>query len=94
MGTQALLDKLNYSFILSTGLREYSILPPLKSNWISMCSFTTSPLALKRTMESPSFNSILAGKKALETPDESPTKHLYLEERPPTFVNVRTLIKL
>lgn len=84
MGTHALLDKLNSSLTRSTGLREASIRPPLNSSWISMCSCTTSALALKRTIESPSLMSILLGKKALAIPVESPITQRYLMLRPPT----------
>ncbi len=89
MGTQALLERLNSSSTLATGFLDISILP-LSASWSSMCSFTTSALAPNRTIESPSLNSILLGKKAFEIPDASPRTTLYLL---PTLVKERIFIR-
>lgn len=90
MGTHAFADKLKSSLTLSTSLFANYILPLLKSIWISICSFTTSALALKRARESPSFTSILLGRKAFAEPLLSAMTHLYLEKRPVTLTQERT----
>ncbi len=81
MGIQAFCERLKSSLTRGTSLLDFSTLP-LLSNWISICSFTTSDLALNRTMNYPSRRNSLSKRKALLIPVSSPITHLTFE---PTF---------